>query len=536
MKKLLSLLKVSLNHDMNLFTIKSKKNSRASKVLVPLLLTFYIMALFSFYSFEIINVLKPLHMEYFLLTIFAFSTSLLTIVEGIYKSSSLLFNCKDDQLVLSLPIKRRTILFIRIFKFYLFELLYNSLFLLPSIIVYALTMKPTFNYYIVSFIALIILPIVPIVISCIIGSIVTYLSSKFKGKNLFQTIISFILLLGIFYVSFKSQGIMTNIAEKSESINSVMSKYYPVGTYISLVLKFDIVKLLIFILVHLLIFTVTIFILGNVYFKINSSFKRVLVHHKKGKYVIKTRSIFRSFVKKELSRFLYTPVFIVNAGFGLVLHIALCIVLTVKYKGVISTLSSMFSSYSQSKILSIVSLIVLVIILFSSMMTSITSSMISLESKSFNILKSLPIKASKIVLYKVITALLIVIPCILLGDIIIFIGYRFDILTMILLLVASIAIPFVSELIGILMNLKYPKMDATNDSEIVKQSFSATASVFIGMGIIGAALTIIVAMFILQINSIICILLIDIIFIVITLILWSVLKKTSDKKFNEIES
>ena len=86
------------------------------------------------------------------------------------------------------------------------------------------------------------------------------------------------------------------------------------------------------------------------------------------------------------------------------------------------------------------------------------------------------------------------------------------------------------------MNLKYPKMDATNDSEIVKQSFSATASVFIGMGIIGAALTILVAMFIFQINSIICILLIDIIFTIISLILWSVLKKTSDKKFNEIES
>ena len=33
----------------------------------------------------------------------------MTIIEGVYKAGPLLFNCRDDQLLLSLPIKRRTV-------------------------------------------------------------------------------------------------------------------------------------------------------------------------------------------------------------------------------------------------------------------------------------------------------------------------------------------------------------------------------------------------------------------------------------------
>ena len=51
--------------------------------------------------------------------------------------------------------------------------------------------------------------------------------------------------------------------------------------------------------------------------------------------------------------------------------------------------------------------------------------------------------------------------------------------------------PTFTALIGLLMNLKYPKMNATNDTEVVKQSMSSMISVFIGIGIfIGSALAV----------------------------------------------
>ena len=150
----------------------------------------------------IIEQLIPVHMEVFLLTLFVVLFSILTIVEGIYKAGNLLFNCKDDNLLLSLPIKKSTVLFIRILKFYLFELLYNSLFILPAMVVYVQYVNVTWTFYLVSFFTILLLPIVPIVISCIIGGIISYSSSKFKLKNIAQIAITMVFLLAVFLVSF----------------------------------------------------------------------------------------------------------------------------------------------------------------------------------------------------------------------------------------------------------------------------------------------------------------------------------------------
>ena len=42
--------------------------------------------------------------------------------------------------------------------------------------------------------------------------------------------------------------------------------------------------------------------------------------------------------------------------------------------------------------------------------------------------------------------------------------------------------PLVSEVVGIVINLKYPKMNAQDDTEVVKQSMSSMVAVFVGFG------------------------------------------------------
>ena len=226
MNKIISLIKVSLNHDMNIFKINTKKQSKYTKILIPFILTSYIMLIFGIYANKMMNILKPLNLEFVVITLFSLAICILTLIEGIYKSSNLLFNCKDDNLLFSLPIKKTTILLIRIFKFYLFELLYNSLFLLPAIIVYAVRLKPTWTYYLSSIIALIILPIIPVILSCIIGFIITSLSSKFKGKNIAQTIITIVFLVGVMYISYGLDGFINHIASKANNINEIITKLY----------------------------------------------------------------------------------------------------------------------------------------------------------------------------------------------------------------------------------------------------------------------------------------------------------------------
>ena len=80
---------------------------------------------------------------------------------------------------------------------------------------------------------------------------------------------------------------------------------------------------------------------------------------------------------------------------------------------------------------------------------------------------------------------------IIFSNIIFFIRFRPSIFYIIVITLLSILIILLTAGIGLVANLKYPKMNASNDTEVVKQSMSSMISVFIGMGIlIGSALAI----------------------------------------------
>lgn len=486
MKKLVSLIKACMTENMSLFKIKNKSQSTTSKRLLPIVIA----ALFFFYVWSYANmIMEPLvsvHMEVVLLTLFILLTSILTLIEGIYKSGNLLFNCKDDNLLLSLPIKKSTVLFIRIFKFYVFEVLYNSIFLLPAILVYVRYVNVTGTFYLVSLLALLLLPIIPVVISCIIGGIISFSSSKFKFKNIAQIVFTMIFLLLVFYMAFNLENLIANIAQNAASINDGITKlYYPAGAYIKLITDFNILDLSLYIAVHIGAFALTVLLLSKTYFKINSRVKTVKTSSNNIGYRINAKSPMKALIKKELNRFATSPVFVTNAAFGLVLFIAGCILACIKFDNLGELLANQDMEFSIEQLKEYISAILFGFICFASLMSSITSSMISLEGKTFNILKSLPVKPSTVIISKILTAVLVMLPFILIGDLIVFIRFGFNILEIIMILLASIVLPLVSETIGILINLKYPKMDAENDTEVVKQSISSMIAVFTGMILTG---------------------------------------------------
>ena len=536
MKKIFSLIKASMTEDMNLFNINTKKKNGFTKVILPIAIAVIIMGMMFSYSEMIIKMLEGANLQHVVLAIFIFITSILTIIEGIYKSGNLIFNCKDDNLLLSLPIKRSTVIFVRIFKFYVFELLYNSLFILPSMVVYAMHVNPGFTYYLICVIGLVIFPIFPILISCIIGAITTFISSRFKGKNIVQTVLTFIILLGVIYFSYNSDGLLKSISENASNINDFISKvYYPAGAFVELVRDFDIIKLLLFVVIHLGLLTITVLLIGKFFIKINSNVKSIKPSKSNKEYKIKTRKPMKSLIKKEFSKFLNSPVFITNAGFGLVLFIVVCVLMAIKLDGLLEGFNLNQASISYEYIKGCIPVVLYGLICFSSFSTSITSSMISLEGKSINLLKSLPIKPNTIVQSKVLAAVLIMIPCILVGDLIVFVKFKFDILSIILIVIASILFPLISETIGIIINLKYPRMDAKNDTEVVKQSMSSFISVLIGMILLAITIFMLGIAVAFKVPGLIIMISVTAFYALVYAGLALLLRKTSEKSFNNIE-
>ena len=198
--KTISLLKAVLSEDMNLFRYSVKRNSsKLKKALLPILLFLIVSYSIGFYAYMIAKVLSPLNLTYVMLTMFVMMVSILSFIEGIYKSQGILFECKDNDLLFSLPIKKSKILFVRIFKLLLFQYIYNLMFLLPAFVIYIYYESPNLNFYLISLLITFLIPIIPTVISSLIGYIIKLISSKSKSKRIVQTIITSIVFLGVFY-------------------------------------------------------------------------------------------------------------------------------------------------------------------------------------------------------------------------------------------------------------------------------------------------------------------------------------------------
>ena len=89
MNKIISLIKASFNQDMNIFKINTKKQNNFYKYGLPIILVLYIMFIAGVYAEKFITLLEPVHLEFVVLTIFTLSVSIITLMEGIYKSSAL---------------------------------------------------------------------------------------------------------------------------------------------------------------------------------------------------------------------------------------------------------------------------------------------------------------------------------------------------------------------------------------------------------------------------------------------------------------
>ena len=537
MKKIYSLVKASMTSDMSFLKIKVKNKKYGS--IIPIAISLYLMFAIGLLAYSIFKKQAEFQVQHVILALFVFGISIATFFEGIYKSGPLIFNCKDDQLLLSLPLKRRTVLFLRIFKFYTFELIFNSVFLLPIMVAFALCSDNiTWTYYLSSIIMLLFLPIIPIVISCIFGVLISSLSSRFKFKNAAQIIITMAYILGLFYINYNIDSFFEYVAKHANSLNELLIKiYYPAGIYAKLVTDFHASDLIIFILINIVIFIVTIFILSKVYFKINSRLKKVTSSKKVriDNLVIKSQNRTISLIKKELNTFFKTPVFIINAGFSLLLFIIVVILIMVKFDTVIPILTNPEMGFGITKdfIMNNLSIMILFLLIITSFLTSITSSVISLEGRNINILKSLPISSKSILLSKVYSSLVLTTPILVIGTMMLLFKFKINIIESLLLIFLTVAIPLVSHFLGIIINLKYPKLDAENSVEVVKQSTSSFISVMLGMILLIASIAVIYR-FVDKLSSTLILFITTIIFIIIDLILYLYLTKIGVKDYKKI--
>lgn len=447
----------------------------------------------------------------------------LSVIFGIFTSQPMLYDAKDNDFLLSLPIPASKILFSRMFLLYLQNLIFSMLVFIPSLIVYNGTVGIDASSVIFQLIIIIVLPLLSLVIECIVGWIIALITSRMRKKTIVTLVLSIVLLGAYFYLTTKMSGYIEYITTNSQQLGAkVINAFYPFYQ-MGLGASGEVGGLLIFAGISIAVFTIVYIVLSVSFIKITTTKKGA----KKVKYtgqVLKTRSNNSALFRKELTRFSSTPIYMLNCGLGIIFHIAIAVFMIVKKDMLLDVLAviPVFTDHTLAMITALVSVIV--------SMNVITAPAISLEGKYIWILQTMPIDGWQVLRAKLKLHLVINLPSSILCVAVLGVVMNIGVVGIILSEIFTILFVCFGAVIGLVCNLKMPNLNWTSEAVVVKQSASVLVAMLVNIGTIFAFGCLYYVLQKFLITEIILSIFIVVIFIV-TIIFTLNLKNNGSKKF-----
>ena len=480
MKNIIKLVKINILSFMPLRQIKNYKDYRAMikplvmsvlMILAYLYLVFYIFLIGDF----LMSGFQSLNAAYLLPTQFMIVASSFILFSTIYKVKSILFETKDYDFLMSLPINKNTIIISKLIILYIYNLVFSLLIMIPAFIIYIKYIPISILLIMYYFITLLIIPLIPMIIATFIGTLFSYIGSFFKKKNLIDIIFSLIFIaIALYFQTKMSSMSQIDLANIGQSIVNKFNHIYPLtNVYINIIKDYNLISLLIFISIPLILFIIYIKIVEHLFIFIHYNLTNRQINYNYKLNDLKTNSSIKSLYYKELKRYFSSSIYVLNTSIMVIILTGLSIGLiffgTDKIDKFIGypNFSNMLNTITP-----------LIISLFS-MMTCTTCSSISMEGKNLWIVKHLPISPMSIFYSKILVNLTITIPAIIINSVILGLYLNLGLINIILSIIIPLLYSLLSASLGILINLLFPLLKWDNEIRVVKQSLSSILGILI---------------------------------------------------------
>ena len=407
------------------------------------------------------------------LAVFGILTVLMGLMGSVFLTYNALYEAKDNDMLLAMPIIPEMILFARIAGLYITTLGFSLLVLIPSAVVYFMSAGISAVSLILFLTSVLLLPLLSLTVALVLGFFIALFSSKIRNKSLITVVFS-LAFFGVYYFSMLKIGDIINVLiYQSDIVTKFIMKWLYPFYLLGKGLAGDALSYVLFAVITIAVFGVIYFVLSRTLFKLATVNKG----QKKLKYKeMKTKqsSAKLAFLKKELLYFKNTPVYILNSAFGSLMVLVASVIFAVKKEALLPMMAqSGFPVFSMPLIIGLALCVV-------ASSNNISAVSVSLEGRSIYLLHSLPCNVSdaffgKIMLHTVVTGIPLVI-----GNVIVSVSLGADIITGVLLAVFSVLFVFVIAETGLVINLLFPKMEWINETVPVKQSLSSLLGMFSG--------------------------------------------------------
>lgn len=479
MRKLLVLMRVNFRALLTAFSFGRSKKRAAGGIGALIFmggLSLYISGVYSFMMQEMLKSVDVLEFYLPIMTLYACAMSLMF---TIYAAGGLIFGGKDNDLVLSLPVSAFTVLLARVLALYLENLVFIGLWMIPTSVIYFMTVSPfTMGGLVGVVLICLLLPLFVSLLGLIVGFITVWFSSRAKHKSLFSAIFTFG-FFGIFMVlMMQINQLPVFLMENRAAVNHTLHTWLMPFGLMADMMAGSVLGAIGFIALCTVPFFVLVYLMSTRYKRILTNLS---THHTRSDYKlgsIAAQGQFPALLKKEIGRYFGTTIYLFNTGFGM-----LILPIGTIYACIAKKTADMYLTMMGG--MDALLPLILLCIAFILSMTATSCVSISLEGKTLWILKEAPISPTIFFSAKACLNFIVAFPLTALCVLVLGLLYGVSLPLIAAFLLFSAAFSGFVAFSGLVINLFFPKMDAPSDALVVKQSASCMVGLFGNWGIVG---------------------------------------------------
>lgn len=410
----------------------------------------------------------------------------LSVVLGMFLAKSQLFEAKDNELLLSMPIPFRKILLSRLVPLYVQNLLVTVLVLATAFCVYGVEMGLRPGQFGTLPLLLLSTPLLGLSLTCLLGWLAAFLASRVRWKNA-VTVVIFLLFMGAYLVLVLGMNrwlglLLANASEAGASLRAAVPLYlFGKG------MTGDLPAALLFTMgaAALMVF---------VWLALSAAFRRIAgssgtvrgaAGKKEKRWEPRQASPGAALLRKDWGRFLKTPIYLLNAGLGTFFLLILAGAFLLRGRELWALFLSLPLS-SETPPAETACLAACAALCLMASTNTVSAPSVSLESGSLDLLRSLPVSGWQVLKAKLWLHLWVTAPAALLCGLAVDLAAAPELGTAFFLPLLPVLFVLLSGELGLLFNLKFSNLNWTSEMAAVKQGPAVALALFLCWGLTAA--------------------------------------------------
>ena len=419
--------------------------------------------LFTLYSYLVGSVMLPLGLEEAYLGAFMTIDFAVIFFLSVFEMKSQLFECRDNELLLSMPVPPSAIVTSRVMVVVILNIIESLIFMLPAVVMLAI-LGGSAKAVAGGALCVILIPLFATSLSAGVGCLFAAIARRMKRMAPVKALLgvgAILLFYKIYFGIFDVEDEMLGESLAQMLNNPYMhavglsATFHPIASPIFGVLSIGGSALAFYIISKTYVSVVTV----------NRSSKKAEYRGRVGA----SRSPFIALSLKELKRYASSSGYILNSSLGLVFA-AILGGAGIVYRDTLFELSSALSS--AIGIGDVISVLYVAAGVFCLNLNTASAAALSLEGNSFFIIKSMPISPKTVLLAKCTPQIVVGTPFAIGFGICSGVALRASVIEYFLYIAISVVTVFLFAFVGIIFNTLLPKFKFENIVQAVKQSGS----------------------------------------------------------------